>query len=330
MDLQLDAASRVVAGPITPAPPPPELPGAQGAVTVGSGTPLWLLDTGGGGEPVVLLHPGVGDLRLWSYQVAALTAAAYRVVAYDRPGHGRSPALPPGHPAVQGSAGQAAGVPRPDTEADLAALASRLGLGQFHLVGAAQGARIAADFARHRPGMLLSLTLSSATLFTSFAQAQFAQGQAAPEAGTAPGSLPPGFTALPAWFRELGPAYRLADPAGVARWRAITGEADERRPAAAPPGSGSGAASRPAPGPGDRRVSVTAGAAGLPVRTLAVTGDADPFAPPPGCRAYAAGHPGCALAIIPESGHSPFWERPELFNAALLAFLARRDLPVPR
>jgi len=333
---ELDAAGRVMAGPIAPVPAPPELPGAQGPVTVASGATLWHLDTGGDGECVVLLHPGVGDLRLWAYQIHALATAGYRVVAYDRPGHGRSPAPAPAperRVAHLDPAGP--GMRRPDPEAGLGGLADLLGLGRFHLVGSAQGARIAAGFADRRPSALRSLTLASATLFTTFARArQQTEGTpTAPDAETVlervpvavPDSPPQGFAALPAWFRELGPAYRQADPDGVVRWLTITG-ADEDAPVAAgrgPAATGAGNAGTGNPGIDGPR---PAGGGALPgvsrVRTLALTGDADPFAPPPACRVYAAGHPGCAMAIIPEAGHSPFWERPDLFTAVLLGFLA--------
>lgn len=290
------AAGLVPAGPITPGPPPPALPGAQGLLTGIRRGPLWHLDSGGDGEAVVLLHPGVGDLRLWAHPARALADAGYRVVAYDRPGHGRSPAS---------AAGAAAG-PEADLD-DLDDVAAGLRLGRFHLVGAAQGARIAAGFARRRPQDLRSLVLASATLFTAYASAGRPAG--------APASLPPGFTALPAWFRELGPAYRQADPEGVRRWLEITGPdgaagRDGGSGTVSPPGP----APAPAPGGGDP-------AGGFPGPGLALTGDADPFAPPPACRAYAAGRSGWEFSIIPESGHSPFWERPDLFSGVLLGFL---------
>lgn len=339
---ELDAAGRVVAGPIAPAPAPRDLPGVQGPVTVSSGTTLWHLDTGGDGESVVLLHPGVGDLRLWAHQVHALAAAGYRVIAYDRPGHGRTPAPVPASErrvAHVDAAGQ--GMQRPDPEADLSSLAALLGLGRFHLIGSAQGARIAAGFASRRPSALRSLTLASATLFSTFTRArqQMADTPTAPDAEAAtgaapavvPDSLPQGFAALPAWFRELGPSYRQADPEGVIRWLTITGTEKDAPSAPRPvprPAANPGTTSTINAGTGNPGIDGARPAGGgallgaSPVRTLALTGDADPFAPPPACRVYAAGHPGCAMAIIPEAGHSPFWERPDLFNAVLLGFLA--------
>jgi 3-oxoadipate enol-lactonase len=59
------------------------------------GGEVWTDDSGGSGPPVVLLHPGVGDSRIWEPVMAALTGS-WRVIRYDARGFGRSPA-----PAVQ-------------------------------------------------------------------------------------------------------------------------------------------------------------------------------------------------------------------------------------
>ena len=44
----------------------------------------------GAGRPVVLIHGLLQDCRSWERQVAALLAAGYRVISYDRRGFGRS------------------------------------------------------------------------------------------------------------------------------------------------------------------------------------------------------------------------------------------------
>jgi pimeloyl-ACP methyl ester carboxylesterase len=59
-------------------------------VTVDDGT-VWADDSGGDGPPLVLLHPGVGDSRIWDPVLSALTAK-YRVIRYDARGFGQSPA----------------------------------------------------------------------------------------------------------------------------------------------------------------------------------------------------------------------------------------------
>src|SRR6185437_15317555 len=49
------------------------------------GGEVWADDSGGDGPPLVLLHPGVGDSRIWEPVLPALTAS-YRVIRYDARG----------------------------------------------------------------------------------------------------------------------------------------------------------------------------------------------------------------------------------------------------
>ena len=53
------------------------------------GVKLWFIDTGGAGEPVMLLHPNTGTSETWEPQIAGLSQAGYRVIAFDR-GWGKS------------------------------------------------------------------------------------------------------------------------------------------------------------------------------------------------------------------------------------------------
>lgn len=43
----------------------------------------------GEGEPLVLLHGSLSDLRIWDYQVDIL-ASKYKMVCYDQRGYGKS------------------------------------------------------------------------------------------------------------------------------------------------------------------------------------------------------------------------------------------------
>src|SRR5687767_5999827 len=72
----------------------------------------------GSGEPVVLIHAGVADLRMWDGQVAALRDS-YRVIRYDTRGFGRTET-----DAVEFS-----------NRADIAALLDHLGERSAHVVG---------------------------------------------------------------------------------------------------------------------------------------------------------------------------------------------------
>src|SRR5687768_17684276 len=84
----------------------------------------------GEGEPVVLIHAGVANLRMWDDQVAALRDR-YRMIRYDTRGFGRTET-----DAVAFS-----------NRADIAALLDHLGEESAHLVGFSRAGSIALDFA---------------------------------------------------------------------------------------------------------------------------------------------------------------------------------------
>ncbi len=54
------------------------------------GGEVWADDTGGSGPALVLLHPGIGDSRVWDLVVPQLRDE-YRLIRYDTRGFGRSP-----------------------------------------------------------------------------------------------------------------------------------------------------------------------------------------------------------------------------------------------
>ena len=57
--------------------------------TAAPSTELHYVDLGSG-QPVVLIHGWPLSLRMWESQIAALTDAGYRCIAYDRRGFGDS------------------------------------------------------------------------------------------------------------------------------------------------------------------------------------------------------------------------------------------------
>ena len=98
---------------------PPQAPAEEGFVDV-PGSRLWYWDTGGAGQPVILLHAGTQSAAGWPYQQPVLAAAGYRAIAYSRRGYYRSDADDPGKP---GSGAE-----------DLHCLIQHLRLGGAHLV----------------------------------------------------------------------------------------------------------------------------------------------------------------------------------------------------
>ena len=256
---------------------------AKEGVAALPGTRLHYWDTGGTGETIVLLHPATGSARIWSYQQPVFVKSGYRVIAYSRRGYGGSDAAPKENP------GTAAG--------DLHALMDFLSVQKFHLAGSAAGGGIAVDYALSHPERLSSLVVACAV--GGVEDRDYAE--------RIESLRPKGFDEMPAIFRELSPAYRAANPEGTAAWAAL-----ERAAL-----TGNRLGQKPA-----NRVT-WARLANLRVPTLIIGGDADLYVPPPLLRVYASHIPGAELVVVPEAGHSLYWERPDLFNRALLDFFAK-------
>jgi pimeloyl-ACP methyl ester carboxylesterase len=62
---------------------------------------------------------------------------------------------------------------------------------------------------------------------------------------------------------------------------------------------------------------------GISVPTLLMTGDADLFAPPAVMRMFKARIRKAETMVVPEAGHSSYWEQPEIFNRAVLQFIKK-------
>ena len=58
--------------------------------TAAPATEIFYEDTGGSGQPVVLIHGWPLSARMWEAQINALVAAGFRCVSYDRRGFGAS------------------------------------------------------------------------------------------------------------------------------------------------------------------------------------------------------------------------------------------------
>lgn len=105
-------------------------------------------ETAGFGLPVVFLHAGIADRRMWAEQMQLLASAGYHVVSYDRRGFGEteSPDEPFSHLA------------------DLEAVLDQLGVHAAVLVGASMGGGLAIDFAIEHPERTIGLVLVGTAL----------------------------------------------------------------------------------------------------------------------------------------------------------------------
>ncbi len=109
-------------------------------------TDLWYDETGDG-PPLVLLHEGVVDSRIWE-PVVPLLAERYRVIRYDQRGFGRSP-MPDGPYSVV---------------TDLVSILDAAGVDDAALVAASRGGAIALTTAVERPERVSALVLLGSAL----------------------------------------------------------------------------------------------------------------------------------------------------------------------
>ncbi|MDB5544266.1 MAG: Twin-arginine translocation pathway signal [Hyphomicrobiales bacterium] len=248
------------------------------------GARLYARDTGGAGAPIVLMHPASGSAMVWSYQQPVFAKAGHRVIAYSRRGYAKSSAFDKSNP---GSGSQ-----------DLFELARALNLPRFHLVASAAGGSISMDFALSHPDMLLSLTISSNS------------------AGVRDGAIfraaeqirPVGWDKMPVDFRELGPSYRAANAEGTKLWlelehHSLVGTEYRQTPT--------------------NRVT-DASLRNVKPPVLLISGAADLITPPAITRLLRDAIPRSEMIVAEETGHSVYWEQPDVFNKAVLDFIARQ------
>ena len=250
------------------------------------GRQIWYADTGGTGVPIVFVHAATGSSLVWENQIPAVRAAGYRFIAYDRIGSGRSVLAAGGDPGAAAD--------------DLQALMDYLEIGRFHLVGTAAGGIVALDYALSFPERLRSIIVANSIGGVQDDEYLALGRRLRPS---------PQFDSLPPEFRELGPSYRAANAAGTARWVELEHESRATSPLSSPQRN--------------RNRLTFALLETLRVPTLLLTGDADLYSPPPVLRLFAAKIRGVETRVVPESGHSAYWEQPELFNRAMLAFVGK-------
>jgi pimeloyl-ACP methyl ester carboxylesterase len=244
---------------------------------------LWYWDTGGLtgglGEVVVFLHPGSGSAEFFPYQQPAFAKAGYRVISHSRRGQFKSEM---GSDSDKFFAAD-----------DLLALMDHLKVGKFHAVGSALGGYIGLDVALSQPERLQSLVLASSMM-----------GIAEPDyQKTLEALRPKPFGELPIEVQEVGPSYRVANPEGLAEWKARHDRSGKRAPVRL-------------------RNKFTWETLGkLKVPTLLMTGDADLWIPPFLLREVGEKIPSSTVVIVSDAGHAIQWERPEAFNAAVLGFI---------
>lgn len=231
--------------------------------------------------PPLLLGPSLGTtLAVWDPQVAAL-ARAHRVIRWNLPGHGGSPASPAGEHSVGALAQR------------VLDLADQLGVERFAYAGISLGGAIGAWLAVHHPDRIdrLALVCSSA---------RFGE--------------PQGWLDRAAQVRADGSTDKIADRAD-ARWftpafdggRALVAAMRAVDPEAY-------AACCDALAAYDLRADL--GRIAAP--TLVIAGRADPATPVAHARELADGIPGASLVEVAHAAHLANVEQPAAVREALL------------
>jgi 3-oxoadipate enol-lactonase len=246
----------------------------------------------GSGPAVVLAHGAGGNHLSWWQQVPVF-ARHFTCITYDARAFGRS------RDAADGGG-------RQWFWQDLAALLDHLGVERTAIVAQSMGGRTAVPFAIRAPGRTWAVVLAgtnggAVTDEVRDLQEQYKQ------------SLPPGSTLND---RALAPGFREADPAREFLYRSIN-RLNPKRPRdflALPAGFRGSAAERLAQ-------------SGVPV--LFLVNEHDAVVPAEITRLCHEAVPGSRFQVIEGAGHSGYFERPDAFNAAVLAFLTEHQPPAP-
>ncbi|MBI3047088.1 MAG: alpha/beta fold hydrolase [Acidobacteria bacterium] len=286
------------------------LVGAELFVMVAPGVRLFVRDEGRG-APVVVLHGGPGlDSNYLADDLVPL-AARRRVVFFDQRGAGRS--------------SLANGVTAETLVEDLEALRRHFRIDRLTLLGHSWGAGLAALYAMTHPARVERLVLVGSmpvqarwlSVFSTnlrdrlstAEQARLDEADAAWEtASGAAGQI----ERCRAYWAILQKAY-YANPAAASRSRGNL---------CAPPGAGLASGRRvngsvwASLGEFDWRPRL----ASVRAPTLLVHGDRDPI-PLDAAREWRAAIPSSRLLVVPDAGHMPYVEQPQLFFAAVQTFL---------
>jgi pimeloyl-ACP methyl ester carboxylesterase len=246
-------------------------------------------DVGGEG-PLVVLVPGMGDLRAgYRFLAPALRAAGYRVACTDLRGHGDSDATFTSYGDVE-------------TAADVIALIEELG-GPAVIAGNSMGAGAAALAAAQRPELVSGLVLIGP--FVRNPATSGIQRIALRAAMARP------WAAL-AWKSYLPKLYAGRRPDDFDEYRRQIA-ASLRRP---------GYARAFALTTHTSHAPVQARLADVRAPALVVMGEQDPDFPDPRAEAdWIAGALRAEVVMVPEAGHYPQSQRPDITSDAVVRFL---------
>jgi pimeloyl-ACP methyl ester carboxylesterase len=237
---------------------------------------------------VVLTHGAGGSHAVWYQQVPVLADAGYRVVTWDSRGFG-------------GSTFRTGRLGPTEAAADLERVLDAAGVDGIHLVGQSMGGWWATAFALARPERLRSLALSNTIggLWTDELMQHFARYVAA----TSPDDAVLGV------HSALSPSFPDREPARAFLYQQLN-------TFHSPPLRAVGRALA------ETRID-HAGIDALGVPVLVITGSDDALFPPALVADSARRLTSAEIVEIADAGHSPYFERPDEYNAALLGHFDR-------
>ncbi|HEV8189927.1 MAG TPA: alpha/beta hydrolase [Ktedonobacterales bacterium] len=251
-------------------------------------------ETAGAGHPLVFVHAGIADGRMWDYQFQRF-ADRYRVLRFDMRGFGRSDA-PPGPASTSG---------------DLAAVLDSFDIEKTYLVGCSMGGSATLDYTLDHPDRVDALILVGAGVSglepEGVAQPPYEEVSTAAKAGDLDLANE---LEMRIWVDGVGRAPDQVDPAVRSKVSAMNRALYDRdaeinaiewqEP------------SQPAAGRLEQ----------LRVPTLVIVGDRDQPVIAASAQTLAARVPGARLVMMPNTAHVPNMEQPEEFNRIVLDFLS--------
>jgi 3-oxoadipate enol-lactonase len=252
--------------------------------------PYLSVDHIGAGELIVLLHGIGGNKRNWHDNLEAL-AAHWHAVAWDARGYGESD-------DYEGP------LTFTDYADDLPRVLDHFGAAKAHILGLSMGGRIAMDFAERYPERLLSLTLCDThrgfVTFTDEQRREFLRLRQEPLInGGEPKDIAPavarslsGPHIAPEAFAKLMDSLCRLHKQSYLKSLEATAMAK----------------------PHDRLADIR-------VPTHVIVGSEDKLTTPAMAQEIVDRIPGAKLTIIDDAGHLTNIEKPEAFNAAVVAFL---------
>jgi 3-oxoadipate enol-lactonase len=239
------------------------------------------------GAPALALVNSLGtDDRIWDATIDEL-AEEYRILSYDKRGHGLSDA-PPGDYSLD------------DHIADLAGLLDHLRIGQLALAGVSVGGIVAQGFALKHPARLRALICcdtAQKVADPSFWTARMASIRAGGLLAIVDGIME-------RWF---SPRFRRDRPDDLAGWRNLFLRSDV--------GGYLGTCATL------RDTDLTSAVSAIKLPTLFVVGDQDGSTPVDVVRAAAANIAGARFEIIEGAGHIPSIEQPGSLAGLMISFL---------